>query len=204
MPTVLAIHGFTRGPQHLAAFSEACQRQGWACIRPAVAPRLLPVLMNSRRHLDQVARRLMDSGHLAGRVVLVGHSAGAAAASWMAPRFVAAGVDVRGLVYVDGNDSPNHLITRAWNDLASLPIRAVMAPPNPCNRHGKLASFLDAQRPGSIEVIPGAGHGDIEKSGSAIYRRACGDSSGPGQWKAVQEAVLSAACDLFDGRDEVR
>jgi hypothetical protein len=121
----------------------------------------------------------------------------------MAPRFVAAGVDVRGLVYVDGNDSPNHLITRAWIDLASLPIRAVMAPPSPCNRGGQLARYLQAQRPGSVQVIPGAGHGDIEMSGAAIYRRACGDSSGPAQWKAVQEAVLVVVDELLDGRPVV-
>jgi pimeloyl-ACP methyl ester carboxylesterase len=198
MSKVLALHGFTRGPQHLAAFGEACERRGWVCVRPSVAPRLLSVLMNDRRHLDRVAQRLVKSGRLVGPVVIVGHSAGAAAGTWMAPRLIDAGVEVRGLVYVDGNDSPNHLIMHAWHAVASLPIRAVMAPPNPCNRNGKLANFLNAQRPGSVEVISGAGHGDIEMSGAAIYRRACGDSSGPTQWKAVQEAVLATVGDLLD------
>jgi pimeloyl-ACP methyl ester carboxylesterase len=192
MSTVLALHGFTRGPRHLAAFSEACQRRGWACVRPAVAPRLLPVLMNDRRHLDRVARRLVESGRLVGPVVIVGHSAGAAAGTWMAPRLIDAGVDVRGLVYVDGNDSPNHLIERAWSEVVNIPIRAVMAPPSPCNRKGQLTQFLEERRPGSVEVIPGAGHGDIEMTGASIYRRACGDCSGVAEWKAVQTAVLAA------------
>lgn len=190
MPTVLALHAFTRGPAHLAAFGEACERRGWTCIRPTVAPRLLPILMNDRRHLNRLADRLVGSGRLTGPVVIVGHSAGAAAGSWIAPTFVKSGVEVAGLVFVDGNDSPNHLLERAWIELAPIPIRAVMAPPNPCNRQGRLTSFLETHRPGSVLVIPGAGHGDIEMSGAAVYRRACGDRSGPSQWLAVQSAVL--------------
>lgn len=83
MATVVALHGFTRGPEHLVSFSEACQRRGWACLMPAVAPRWFPILMNHRRHLSTVARRLVASRRLAGPVVIVGHSAGAAAGSWM-------------------------------------------------------------------------------------------------------------------------
>lgn len=198
MPIVLALHGFTRGPQHLAAFSEACQRRGWACLRPAVAPRWMPVVMNSRAHLDHLAKRLVDSGRLKGPVVIVGHSAGAAAGSWMTPRFITAGVDVRGLVYVDGNDSPNHLIERVWSGLAAVPIRAVMAPANPCNRDGQLTSFLEQHRPGSVLVITGAGHGDIEMSRTTMYRGFCGDDSDPGTWKTVQQATLAAVADFID------
>lgn len=196
MLTVVALHGFTRTPRHLAAFSEACQRRGWNCLRPALAPRFWPVLMNSRRHLGEVADRLIDSGHLAGAVVIVGHSAGAAAASWMAPRLVDSGVDVLGLVYVDGNDSPNHLIEKAWPRLESLPVRAVMAPPNPCNRDGRLIRFLERERPGSVQVIDGAGHGDIEMQGANVYRRVCGDISGVTEWRAVQGAVLESVGQL--------
>lgn len=148
MTTVVALHGFTRAPRHLASFSEACQRRGWDCVRPAVAPRLLPVLMNSRSHLDHVADRLIDSGRLAGPV-------------------------------------------------ESLPIHAVMSPPSPCNRDGQLTRFLEANRPESVEVIPGAGHGDIEALGAAIYRRACKDTSGPQEWRAVQSAVLETVGELF-------
>lgn len=147
--------------------------------------------MNDRRNLDRLAERLVQSNRLAGPVVIVGHSAGAAAGSWMARTFVKSGVQLAGLVFVDGNDSPNHLIERAWSELQSVPIRAVMAPPNPCNRHGRLTSFLDARRPGSVVVVPGAGHGDIEMSGAGIYRRACKDRSGPTDWMRVQSAVVA-------------
>jgi len=195
--TVVALHGFTREPEHLAAFSEACQRRGWNCLRPALAPRFWPVLMNSRRHLASVADRLIASGHLTGAVVIVGHAAGAASGSWMAPRLVEAGVDIRGLVYVDGNDSPNHLISKSWPAVESLPIRAVMSPPSPCNRDGQLTDFLEAQRPGSVTVIPGAGHGDIEMHGATMYRRVCKDTSDVAEWLAVQSAVLDSVGQLL-------
>lgn len=198
MTTVIALHGFTRGPQHLVAFAEACQRRGWNCVRPALAPRWMPVLMNSRRHLDSIADRLVSSSRLTDPVVIVGHSAGAAAGSWMAARLVGQGIDLRGLVYVDGNDSPNHLIERSWAQLDAVPIRAFMAPPSPCNRGGRLAEFLESRRPGSVQIIEGAGHGDIEMSPSVVYRRACGDSSGPAEWRAVQRSVLDCVAQLCD------
>lgn len=194
--TIIAIHGFTRGPHHLAAFAEACQQRKWSCVRPAAAPRWMPILMNNRRHLGSVARRLASSDHLLGDVIVVGHSAGAAAGSWMTPVLVDAGVNVRGLVYVDGNDSPNHLIQRAWPRLTAVPIRAVQAPPSPCNRQGQLASFLEQRRPGSVVVIPESGHGDIEMIGASVYRRTCKDSSGPEQWAQVLHATLSAVTEL--------
>lgn len=190
MVSVLALHGFTRGPHHLAMFAEACRRRGWSCVRPSVAPRWLPILMNDRRHLAAVGRRLVESQQLVGRTVVVGHSAGAAAGSWLAPILVRSGIDVAGLVYVDGNDSPNHLIERSWDALADIEIRAVMSPPSPCNRHGRLTNFLQQRRPGCVTVVPGAGHGDFEMLGARMYRRMCGDRSGPLEWHAVQGAVI--------------
>ena len=198
MATVLALHGFTRRPRHLAAFSEACQRRGWNCLRPALAPSWLPMLMNSCRHLDHVTKRVIDSGRIMGPVVVVGHSAGAAAGTWMTTRLVMSGVEVRGLVYVDGNDSPNHLIERAWPELADIPIRAVMAPPGPCNRDGQLTRFLEAQRPGSVAIIPGAGHGDIEMQGATVYRRVCKDTSELPEWLEVQSTVLASIGQLLE------
>jgi len=115
----------------------------------------------------------------------------------MTPRLVASGVGVRGLVYVDGNDSPNHLIERAWPKLADTPIRAVMAPPSPCHRQGQLADWLRSRRPGSVEVVDGAGHGDIEMLGAGVYRWACGDVGNPATWLALQSSVLGAVCDLL-------
>lgn len=198
MATVLALHGFTRGPQHLSAFADACQREGWTCVRPTMAPRWFPILTNSRRHIARVARRLVASDRPVAPVVIVGHSAGAAAGAWMAPILRSAGVDVVGLVFVDGNDSPNHLIERSWTQLTNIRIRAVMAPPNPCNRHGRLTAFLDERRPGSTVIVPGAGHGDLEMLGAGVYRRACGDRSGPLQWQEVQREVIDAVRALFD------
>ena len=201
MATVLALHAFTRGPQHLSAFADACRREGWTCVRPAMAPRWLPVLSNSRRHIAQVARRLVASGRLAAPVVIVGHSAGAAAGACMTPILQSAGIDVVGLVFVDGNDSPNHLIERNWPQLADIPIRAVMAPPNPCNRHGRLTEYLDGRRPGSTLIVPGSGHGDLEMLGAGVYRRACGDRSGPLQWQVVQREVIDAIRALLIAAD---
>lgn len=197
MATVIALHGFTRGPRHLAAVSAGCTQRGWNCLRPALAPRWLPLLMNDRRHLDRVANRLIDSDRLRGQVVIVGHSAGAAAGSWIAPVLISAGVQVRGLVFVDGNDSPNHLIERSWRLLADIPIRAVMAPPSPCNRGGHLTRFLEEERPGCVKVIPSAGHGDIEMNGAGVYRRACSDESGPREWQLVHQAVMDSVKSLL-------
>ena len=198
MGTVVALHGFTRSPSHLVAFSEACQRRGWSCVRPQLAPRWLPILMNDRRHLSAVARRIADSGLLDGPVVIVGHSAGAASATWIAPQLIDAGIDLRGLVYVDGNDSPNRLIERSWSRIESLPVRAIRAPPSPCNRHGRLAAFLEDKRPGSAVEIAGSGHGDIEMTGASVYRRVCQDTSGVPEWRAVQTAVLDAVGSLLE------
>jgi pimeloyl-ACP methyl ester carboxylesterase len=188
---VIALHGFTRGPQHLAALSHACGQQGWSCIRPQVAPRWLSVLMNSRRHLDGLAA---DLARVCARqpLVIAGHSAGAAAGSWIAMRMLEAGSDVRGLVFIDGNDSPNHLMEKAWPSLDSVQIRAVLAPPSPCNRHGRLQAFLDQRRPGTYVVIPGSGHGDIEITDSVVYRRACGDDSTAATKATVLTAVIDA------------
>lgn len=192
---VIALHGFTRGPQHLSALADACSSRGWSCIRPQVAPRWLSVQMNSRRHLDGLAAELARAS--AGQpVVIAGHSAGAAAGSWIAMRLLEAGIDLRGLVYIDGNDSPNHLLEKAWPSLEAVPIRAVLAPPSPCNRQGRLAVYLDVHRPGSYVVIPGSGHGDIEIHESAVYRRACGDDSSPQTKASVLAAVIDAIAGL--------
>lgn len=154
--------------------------------------------MNDRRHLDRMAQQLSNSGRLEGPVVVVGHSAGAASGAWMTPALVRSGVHIVGLVFVDGNDSPNRLIERSWKDLESVPIKAVMAPPSRCNRYGRLTRYLEELRPGSVEVVPGAGHGDFEMTDSSVYRRLCQDRSGPAAWAAVQRAVLAAIAGLIE------
>jgi pimeloyl-ACP methyl ester carboxylesterase len=193
--TILALHGFTRGPQHLNALADACTLRGWSCVRPQVAPRWFSVRMNSRRHLDDLAAELARV--CAGQqVVIAGHSAGAASGSWIGMRLLEAGIDLHGLVYIDGNDSPNHLIEMSWPSLETVAIRGVLAPPSPCNRQGRLAAFLDEHRPGSYVVIPASGHGDIEMHDSAVYRRACGDDSSPETKAAVLAAVVDAIAEL--------
>jgi pimeloyl-ACP methyl ester carboxylesterase len=99
--------------------------------------------MNSRRHLQRIARRLAAGMGDGASVVLVGHSAGAAAACPLAVDLAGRGVQVLGIVMVDGADSPNRLIERTLPDLSSVPITGVLAPPNPCNRQGRLAGLLE-------------------------------------------------------------
>ncbi len=192
---VLALHGFTRGPQHLDAFAKACAEQGWSCLRPELAPRWAPILMNSTRHLNAIARRIAP--RLQGEsITIVGHSAGAAAGSWLATQLLQQRIEIKGIVMVDGNDSPNHLMKKAWTELQSTAIRAVLAPPSPCNRQGELEKFLQKNRPGSVTVIPGSGHGDIEVSPSQMYRRVCGDNSTAETKQEVLLAVITAIKDL--------
>lgn len=156
--------------------------------------------MNSRRHLDGVGARLAP--RLAGHpVVVVGHSAGAAAGAWLGTRWVDQGVDVRGIVMVDGNDSPNGLIESSWPSLDGVAVRGVLAPPSPCNREGRLERFLEERRPGCTVVIPGSGHGDIEQVESAVYRWACRDTSTADVRRTVLTAVLDTVDDLLAAGD---
>ena len=189
-PAVVALHGFTRSPQNLQRLADACSARGWACVRPALAPRMLPALYMDRRRLTGLAGRLAPS--LAGReVAVVGHSAGAAAGTFLAGALLDAGVDVRGLVMVDGVDSPNHLIARGIDRLEGLSVSAVLAPASRCNRDGALGRFLAAYPWVRSETVAGAGHGDIEGAGIGIYRRACGDDSDAATVDRVMAAVLA-------------
>lgn len=197
--TVIGLHAFTRGPAHLDALGQACRAHGWGWLSPALAPRLLPVLMNSRRHLRRIARSLAADVGDGADVVLVGHSAGAAAACPLAVDLTGRGVQVLGIVMVDGADSPNRLIERTLPDLRAVPIVGVLAPPNPCNRQGRLAGLLDRERPGSTLVIPGSGHGDIEMRDSRVYRSACGDTSDPATRQSVLEHTLAAIAAMVSG-----
>ena len=196
-PTVVALHGFTRGPQHLERLAQAVNAAGLSCVRPALAPRWLPVLYMSRTHLAGIARRLVDRGVTSA--VIVGHSAGAAAGCYLAVGLRQEGVDVRGVVLVDGVDSPNHLIETSLPALDDVPMAAVLAPPSPCNRNGALGRLLAGAPHVAVTRVDGAGHGDIEGAGQAVYRRACGDRSDSGVADEVLASVLSHvmefACD---------
>lgn len=183
--TVVALHGFTRRPQDLERLAGACAAAGLACVRPSLAPRWMPALYMNRSHLRGVARRLVDGGITSA--VLVGHSAGAAAACYLAEHLARIGVEIRGVVLVDGVESPNHLIASSLPHLREVPVAAVLAPPSPCNRSGALERMLVKNPWVDVTVVPGAGHGDIEGVGIPIYRRACGDDSD----KATADEVLA-------------
>lgn len=173
--TVVALPGFTRSPRHLERLAQAVNAAGLPCVRPSLAPRWLPVLYMSRPRLQRLAQRLVDAG--VGSVVIAGHSAGAAAAGYLAVCLQRLGIEVRGLVLIDGVDSPNHLLSTSLPLLGDVPVAAVLAPPSPCNRHGSLARMLRDYPQVDVAVIDGAGHGDIEGAGLNVYRRACGDHS---------------------------
>ena len=197
--TVIGLHGFTRSPARLKALQGACTAQGWDWIAPALAPRWLPVLMNSRRHLRRIADRIAMAVGRGGSVVLVGHSAGAAAACQLALFLRNLRIPVLGIVLVDGTDSPNKLIESNLSDLRSVPIWGVLAPPNPCNRQGAVETLLARDRPGDYEVIAGSGHGDIEMAESRIYRRACRDASTPLIRQLVLEHTVTAISLMVSG-----
>ena len=174
--TVVALPGFSRAPRHLSYLASACESAGIRCRRSKLAPQWLPLLYMSRRHLRGIAQSVTRQG--LGPFVLVGHSAGAAAACFIA-RLLAEGESTRlnGLVLIDGVDSPNHLIRHSLPFLTSTQIAAVLAPPSRCNRNGQLQQLLTSMPWISIDVIDGSGHGDIEGGGVAIYRRICGEES---------------------------
>lgn len=189
--TVVLLHGFTRSPEHLGLVSSACVALGVRTLRPALGSLWWPTSTNNAAHLDRVGVSLLR--HLApGPVVVVGHSAGAAAGAWLTAGLRAAGAAIPALVMADGVESPSGLIRRAWPRLAGVTVRAVCAPPSRCNRHGALASWLAAQD-GDVEVetIEGSGHGDIEGPSQAIYRWACGDDANQPVGERVRAAVMT-------------
>lgn len=188
--TVVALPGFTRGPRNLDVFASECSAAGWACVRPSLAPRWLPVLYMVPSRLRRIATSL--SRWLSGPVIVAGHSAGAAAGSYLTAELRHSDVDLRGLVLIDGVDSPNRLIARSLPVLEGLRVAAVVAPPSPCNRQGALDSSL-AQFPWVRRwFVPGAGHGDIEGAGLRIYRRACRDTSDDATAGRFRASVMEA------------
>lgn len=151
----------------------------------------MPALYMSTSNLDAIADRI--SGRLGDApVVLAGHSAGGAAGAYLALKLLRTGVDVRGLVFIDGVDSPNQLIARALPQLAGVRVGAVLAPPSPCNRGGSLERWLDEHSAARVEVVPGSGHGDIEGGESGIYRRVCGDRPSAATVDIVLAATIGA------------
>ena len=190
--SAVLLHGFTRGPRDLRVLSSALTRHGIATVRPSLSAWDWLHGINNSRYLTTVAARI-SRGLPAGPVVVVGHSAGAAAGAWIAAELVARSVAVRRLVMVDGVESPAHLVRRAWPRLESVDIVDVCAPPSRCNRNGELADWLAAQdRAVRLLTVDGSGHGDIEVVPSPIYSWACGDDS----TDETKQRVLHTVVDL--------
>lgn len=198
--TVIALPGFTRRPVHLHRLAEAVASSGRRCVRPHLAPRLIPTLYMSRSHLDRLAVRLSASTG-PGPIIIAGHSAGGAAGTYLASTLCARGADVRGVVLIDGVDSPNHLIAKTLPALDDLRIAAVLAPPSPCNRDGALERYLRAFPRVRVTMVDGAGHGDIEGSGVGLYRRVCKDTSDPLTADRVLADVMAAIAWVEGGAD---
>jgi len=192
--TAVIVHGFTRSPADLEDLSQRCVAMGARTLRPALGSLWWPSSTNNASHLDAVAEAIRPLA--TGPVVVVGHSAGASAGSWIAADLQDAGVALRGLVMVDGVESPSGLIRRAWPRLADVPVTAVCAAPSRCNRHGALATWLAGQgRAVHLVTVPGSGHGDIEGRPRTIYRWACGDAWSADAANAVMEATLGAVAE---------
>lgn len=174
---VIALHGFTRSAGALQRLADALVGERLAVIRPTLASLWWPRSMNRRVIIEQLAaavRPLLDDRPVA----IVGHSAGAAAGARLAGQLIAAGLPMRGVVFVDGVENPTRHIAAAWPTISECAVRAVAAPPNPCNRHGALTTWLTDRLVGEFGIeIAGSTHGDIEGEEHRIYRLACGASA---------------------------
>jgi pimeloyl-ACP methyl ester carboxylesterase len=196
---VLLVHGFTRSPERLQTLADRLVAEGLTVIRPRLGA-LSPRTAMSRASalgvaVDAIRRIGLDP---ALRWVVIGHSAGAAAGTWMAAELIGAGVDMRGLVYADGVESPTRLIEGAWSQVAHLPVFDVCAEPSRCNRQGGLADWLRPRREGVFGVlVPGGGHGDVEGRELAVYRWACGDRSPESTREMVLDVVVASALGML-------
>lgn len=202
--TIVLLHGFARSPRDLDDLAERFGRSGALVQVPHLSAWWWPNSTNNTRHLDRCADEIAKSAP-AGPIVIVGHSAGAAAGAWIAGRLVEGVTEVAGqvtgLVLVDGVESPIGAIRRSWRLLDSVPITAVVGRPSRCNRHGALGRWLEAQSAdgaANLQIVrmPDLGHGDIEGAGRSIYVRLCGDDpSAPARaWllRVLDDAVARA------------
>lgn len=196
--TVIAMHGFTRSGAHLQRLADSLVAEDLTVLRPTLRSLWWPRSMNRRTVIDELARHV---GALLGEesVAVVGHSAGAAAGACLAARLLDNGVKVRGLVFVDGVESPTHHIANAWSSIASSRVRVVAAPPSACNRHGELVRWLTPRMVGDFGVeIAGSGHGDIEGEAHSIYRLACRATGDAHTRARVLDHVVADALRVLD------
>jgi pimeloyl-ACP methyl ester carboxylesterase len=189
------LHGFTRRGRDLDVLAKQLQQRGISSIAPDLGSLNWFRSTNNPRYLDRVASDI--SPIITGPCVLIGHSAGAAAAGHLATKLQR----VRGIVFVDGNESPTHLLANAWPHIAHLPMVAICAPPSRCNRGGQFASWAQQRGiPGC--VVPGMGHGDIEGSARAIYRVVCGSAGTPQTRVLTVQLVADTAQRMLTGGEQ--
>lgn len=194
---VLVFPGFSRSPSHLQLFTAELQGSGYDAVAVKLAPRWLPFMYMNRRRLARIAKALIQK-YSHREFVIIGHSAGAAAASFIAIQFLSRGANVKGLIFADGVDSPNRLIAESMRSLGQLPVTAVIATPSPCNRDGLLARDLAHYPNVRMVMIPDAGHGDIEGAGIFIYRKICKDTSTAGVASTFRKALLQALDEILN------
>ena len=194
-PVAIVFPAFTRSATDLSEFAATLRNHGFEATAVTLAPKAFPVLYCVKSHLDSIAAEI--SRKYAHRsVVLLGHSAGASAAAYVASVLRGSLVELRGVVFIDGVDSPNRLIATSLPSLEGISIGAVLAPPSACNRKGALQKFLADFPRVHVVVIPGTGHGDIEGGDKKIYSWACGDNSDAATVAKFTKAVISMASDF--------
>lgn len=186
---LLLQHGFARHCSHLHGSAQALADAGWLvmCLNAPMAggnPRLAEALAAT---IAQGRWLAPDGGALPARIVVGGHSAGAAVAARvglalqrLAPQRLA------GALLFDPVSVPA---------LPDRPTLALIAPPMPCNAMQRDAPLLRAAP--QVELIEGpadATHMDIEgEDTDAIARRACA----PGDVKLANTQRLRACAQAW-------
>jgi pimeloyl-ACP methyl ester carboxylesterase len=215
--TVVLLHGFGRSPERLDGLSARLASLGARVLLPALSPWWWPTCTNNTRYLNRVADAIAAAS-APDPIVVVGHSAGAAAGAWIAARLIKGGYQVTSVVFVDGVDSPVRSIRRSWPVLQHRGVVAICGDPSPCNRHGALERWLRAQPAEDaadlqedtadlqedtadrqedtadlqIVSVPGMGHGDVEGAGIGVYVRLCKDNPSAPQREVLLDLIVGA------------
>lgn len=176
--TAVLLHGFSRSPERLADIATMCRSLGAEVVAPHLSAWWWPTSTNNTRHLSRLAHIVAEDA--CGPIVVIGHSAGGAAAAWITAELERAAAEVGMLLLVDPVESPVRSIRRSWSALERVPITAIIGAPSPCNRQGAFSRWLSEQqhvRVPALEVVnlPTMGHGDIEGAAMGVYVRLCGD-----------------------------
>lgn len=197
MLVVALFAGFTRPHTALNSLAISLRDAGFATEQPEICRRWWPLDYLSEHRQRMVAMRLR-TGHPRAVFILVGHSAGAAAACGVA-RFL--GSAVRGIVSVDGVDSPTRSIRSTLSNL-SAPFVALCGASSSCNRHGALCRELSG-RPG-VQVLDCSWmpHGAVEPPGTVLYERVCGGQVTLAQHERAINEVVAAVKGLASGEIE--